>query len=99
MICNIIPYGDKILVERVEAEKTTSGGIILPQEAQKKHMFAKVIAVGKGVRKDNGEYVSMDIKEGDIVFFTKYSGTEIEDSDGNQYFLLSERDIIAKRKC
>jgi chaperonin GroES len=99
MVCNIIPYGDRILVQKFEAKETTSGGIILPEAAKEKPMIAKVISVGKGTRKDNGDYIQIDLKEGDVVFFSKYSGTEIKDLDGSEYFLLSERDIIAKQKC
>lgn len=94
----IIPYGDRILVERIEAEERTAGGIILSDGAKEKPMIAKVIAVGNGPRNDNGEHIKMDFKEGEIVFFTKYSGSEIKDGL-KEYLILSERDIIAKKNA
>jgi chaperonin GroES len=96
MTCNIIPYGDRILVKRIQAEEKTSGGIIIPDAAKEKPMCAKVVAVGKGSRKENGDFNPIDLKEGDTVYFTKYSGSELKDCDGNEYLILSERDVIAK---
>jgi chaperonin GroES len=97
MTCSIVPYGDKILVKRIESQDKTPGGIILPDNVKEKPMLGTVIKVGKGQRKENGEYISPDIKENDVVFFTKYSGSEIKDIDGSEYLILSEKDIIAKK--
>ncbi|WP_457630634.1 co-chaperone GroES [Oceanithermus sp.] len=90
----IKPLADRVVVEPIEEEVTTKGGIVLPDTAKEKPQKGKVIAVGSGKLLDNGERVPLEVKEGDIVVFAKYGGTEIE-IEGNEYVILSERDLLA----
>lgn len=87
------PLGDRVVIQRVEEEQVTRGGIVLPDSAKEKPQKGKVIAVGAG-RYEDGKRIPMDVKEGDTVVFAKYGGTEIE-IDGNEYIILSERDLLA----
>lgn len=87
------PLHDKVLLKRVEQETKTASGIIIPESAQEKPMQAKVIAVGNGVISENGNIRPLDVKEGDTVLFTKWGGTEIK-LDGEDYLILSEKDIL-----
>ncbi len=89
----IRPLGDRVLVKRVEEEKTTKGGIIIPDTAKEKPIEGKVIAVGNGKRLENGERVGLDVKEGDRVLFGKYSGTEVK-IGGEEHLILREDDIL-----
>jgi chaperonin GroES len=88
------PLGDRVVVKRIEEEAKTKGGIVLPDTAKEKPQRGKVIAVGSGRVLDNGTKVPLEVKEGDIVVFAKYGGTEIE-IDGEEYIILSERDLLA----
>jgi len=90
----IKPLADRVVVEPIEEEVTTKGGIVLPDTAKEKPQRGKVVAVGSGKLLDNGERVPLEVKEGDIVVFAKYGGTEIE-IEGNEYIILSERDLLA----
>jgi len=90
----IKPLADRVVVEPIEEEVTTKGGIVLPDTAKEKPQKGKVIAVGSGKLLDNGERVPLEVKEGDVVVFAKYGGTEIE-IEGNEYIILSERDLLA----
>jgi len=90
----IRPLGDRVVVKRIEEEPKTKGGIVLPDTAKEKPQKGKVIAVGSGRILDNGQKVPLEVKEGDIVVFAKYGGTEIE-IDGEEYVILSERDLLA----
>ena len=81
----IKPLGDRVVVKRIEEEPKTKGGIVLPDTAKEKPQKGKVSAVGTG---------RLEVKEGDIVVFAKYGGTEIE-IDGEEYVILSERDLLA----
>ena len=90
----IKPLGDRVVVKRIEEEPKTKGGIVLPDTAKEKPQKGKVIAVGTGRVLENGQRVPLEVKEGDIVVFAKYGGTEIE-SDGEEYVILSERDLLA----
>lgn len=90
----IKPLGDRVVVKRIEEEPKTKGGIVLPDTAKEKPQKGKVIAVGSGRILDNGQKVPLEVKEGDIVVFAKYGGTEIE-IDGEEYVILSERDLLA----
>jgi len=92
----IQPLGDRILVEPSEAEDKSSGGIILPEAAQEQPREGKVIAVGPGRLLDNGERQPMSMKEGDIVIYTKYGGTEIK-YDDKEYLLVEEDSVLAIR--
>ncbi|WP_448566187.1 co-chaperone GroES [Thermus sp.] len=90
----IKPLGDRVVVKRIEEEPKTKGGIVLPDTAKEKPQKGKVIAVGTGRLLENGQKVPLEVKEGDIVVFAKYGGTEIE-IDGEEYVILSERDLLA----
>jgi len=80
-------------VKALEAEVTTKGGIILPDTAKEKPQKGKVLSVGTGRILDNGTRVPLDVREGDIIIFSKYGGTEIK-IDGEDYLIISERDIL-----
>jgi len=86
------PLGDRVLVEALEAEEVTKGGIVLPQNAQEKPQQAKVVAVGKGKISD-GKVIAPEVKKGDIVLYGKYSGTEFK-LDGKDLLMLREDDIL-----
>ena len=90
----IKPLGDRVVVKRIEEEPKTKGGIVLPDTAKEKPQKGRVIAVGTGRVLENGQRVPLEVKEGDIVVFAKYGGTEIE-IDGEEYVILSERDLLA----
>ncbi len=87
------PLGDRVLVKRVEEEAKTKGGIIIPDTAKEKPQEGKVVAVGTGVRKDNGEITPLDVKAGDRVLFGKWGGTEVK-IDGEDLLILKESDIL-----
>lgn len=87
------PLHDRVLVKRVEQEAKTAGGIILPETAQEKPSEGEIIAVGSGVRGDNGEFVALDVKPGDRVLFGKWSGTEVK-VDGQDLLIMKETDIM-----
>ncbi len=86
------PLGDRVLVEALEAEEVTKGGIVLPQNAQEKPQQAKVVAVGKGKISD-GKLIAPEVKVGDVVLYGKYSGTEFK-LDGKDLLMLREDDIM-----
>ncbi len=88
------PLSDKVIIQKLEPEEKTSGGILLPDNTKEKPQEGKVIAVGPGSVDDKGQRKPMDVKEGEHVLFAKYSGTEIK-LDGQEYLILSERDILA----
>ena len=88
------PLQDKVIVQKLEPEEKTSGGILLPDSAKEKPQEGKVIAVGPGMVDDKGQRKPMDVKEGEHILFAKYSGTDIK-LDGQEYLILSERDILA----
>jgi len=90
----IRPLADKVLVERIEAESKTAGGIVLPDTAKEKPQRGKVIAVGEGKILDDGTRRQMQLKKGDLVLFTSYAGTEIK-VDGKEYLIMAESDIMA----
>ena len=90
----IKPLGDRVVVKRSEEEPKTKGGIVLPDTAKEKPQKGKVIAVGTGRVLENGQRVPLEVKEGDIVVFAKYGGAEIE-IGGEEYVILSERDLLA----
>ncbi len=94
MTAKIRPLHDRILVERMEQESKTSGGIIIPDTAKEKPMEGKVIAVGSGTRDDKGNVKPLDVKKDDIVLFTKWGGTEVK-IDGHEYLIMKETDVLA----
>ena len=89
------PLGGRVIIEPIEQEEITAGGIILPETAKEKPQEGKVLAVGPGDRNEHtGERVPMDLKVGDKILFAKYSGTEIK-MDGKKLLILRESDILA----
>ena len=90
---NLKPLHDRVLVERVEQEDRTKGGIIIPDTAQEKPMEGKVISVGSGARNENGQVVALDVKKGDRILFGKWSGTEVK-IDGKELLIMKESDIM-----
>ena len=87
------PLQDRILVQRVEEETTTKGGIIIPDTAKEKPAEGKVVAVGNGKVGDDGKRIALEIKEGDRILFGKYSGTEVK-VEGEEYLIMREDDIL-----
>ena len=95
MMASIRPLDDRMVVEPLEAEEKTAGGIVLPDTAKEKPQKGKVIAIGAGKLLDSGERAPMSVKKGDIVLYGKYSGTEIK-IEGKEYLILREGDLLAK---
>ena len=91
---NVRPLHDRVLVKRIEEEKKTAGGIIIPDSAQEKPVDGIIVAVGTGARDDSGKIIPLDVKEGDTVIFAKWAGTEIK-IDGDELLVMKESDIIA----
>jgi chaperonin GroES len=89
----IRPMNDRILVVRVEEEKKTAGGIIIPDTAKEKPQEGKVVAAGPGKMADDGKRIPMDLKKGDRVLFAKYAGSEIK-VDGVEHIFMREDDIL-----
>ncbi|MEG0818218.1 10 kDa chaperonin [compost metagenome] len=87
------PLGDRVLVKRVEEATTTKGGIIIPDTAKEKPQEGEVIAVGKGVRDEDGEFVALDVAVGDRILFGKWSGTEVK-IEGDDLIIMKESDIL-----
>jgi chaperonin GroES len=94
MAINLKPLGNRVVVEPVELEETTAGGIILPESAKEKPQKGTILAAGPGERNDKGEYVPMDVKVGDVVLYAKYGGTEVK-IEGKKLLILRESDILA----
>ncbi len=92
---NIRPLDDRIVVEPVEAEEKTAGGIVLPDTAKEKPLQGKVVAVGPGKMLDDGKRAEMSVKKGDTILYGKYSGTEIK-VEGKDLLILKESDVLAK---
>lgn len=91
---NLKPLDDRVVVEPMDAEEVTAGGIVLPDTAKEKPQQGKVIAVGPGRVLDTGERAKPAVKKGDVVVYAKYGGTEIE-VDGKEYKILRESDVLA----
>jgi chaperonin GroES len=91
---NIRPLHDRVIIEREEEERTSAGGIVIPDSATEKPIRGKVIAVGSGKVTDSGDVRPLDVKVGDKVLFGKYSGTEVK-VDGNDFLVMREEDIVA----
>ena len=87
------PLHDRVLVQRLESEETSAGGIIIPDTAKEKPMEGKVIAVGAGARDEQGKVQPLDVKSGDAILFGKWSGTEVK-VDGQDYLIMKESDIM-----
>ncbi len=90
----IRPLRDRLIVRRVNEEETTKGGIIIPDSAKEKPQEAEVVAVGSGRLNDDGKIIALEVKVGDKILFSKYSGNEIK-IEGNEYLILREDDIQA----
>jgi chaperonin GroES len=95
MAVRLKPLGDRLVVEPIEQEETTAGGILLPETAKEKPQEGKVIAVGPGKLDENGKRVKMEVKEGDRVLYAKYAGTEIKLEGEEKVLVLRESDILA----
>ena len=91
---NIKPLGDRVVVKLVEAEEKTKTGIFLTASAQEKPQVAEVVAVGPGAHTDDGKLIPMDVKVGDKVITSKYSGTDVK-MDGVEYTIVKQSDILA----
>ncbi len=89
----IRPLQDRILVKRIEEEETTAGGIILPDTAKEKSQEGKVVAVGKGMIRDDGKLQKPDVKKGDRVLFGKFAGTEVTLKD-EEHVIIREDDVL-----
>ncbi|HEY4055632.1 MAG TPA: co-chaperone GroES [Kofleriaceae bacterium] len=90
----IRPLHDRILVKRLEEETKTAGGLFIPDSAKEKPIQAKVIAVGAGKQDKNGKLIPLDVKAGDKVLFSKYSGSDIK-IDGEDHLIMREEDVLA----
>ena len=91
---NIRPLQDRVIIKRLEEEKTSECGIIIPDSATEKPIKGEVVAVGNGLIPDNGEIRPLDLKVGDKVLFGKYSGTEVK-LDGEELLVMKEDDVMA----
>ncbi len=90
----IVPLNDKIVVERLEADDKTAGGIILPDTAKEKPKQGKILALGEGKLLDDGKRAAFQVKTGDRVLFSSYAGSEVT-LDGKEYLIMTEDDILA----
>ena len=88
------PLGGRVIVEPIEQEEMTAGGIILPETAKEKPQEGKILAAGPGDRDEDGERIAMEVKVGDKVLYAKYSGTEVK-VEGKKLLILRESDILA----
>ena len=91
---NLKPLADRLVVEPIEQEEVTAGGIILPETAKEKPQQGKVIAAGPGRTDDKGKRVDMEVKVGDKVLYAKYAGTEFK-IDDEEFLIISQKDILA----
>jgi chaperonin GroES len=94
MSMSLKPLGNRVVVEPIEQEDVTPSGIVLPETAKEKPQKGKVVSVGPGDRDEDGKRIPMDVSEGDVVLFAKYSGTEIK-VDGKKVLILRESDLLA----
>jgi chaperonin GroES len=91
---NMRPLEDRVVIKRMEEERTTAGGIVIPDSATEKPIRGEVVAIGAGKRLDNGEVRAVAVKVGDNVLFGKYSGTEVK-IESQDYIVMNEGDILA----
>ena len=96
MIVKLQPMGDRLVVKPMQSEEKTKSGIYLPDTAKEKPQEGEVIAVGPGRVTDEGKRITMDVEVGDIIIYTKYGGSEIK-IDGEEYIIMRESDILAKK--
>lgn len=90
---NIKPLGDRLVIEALEGEDKTAGGIIIPETAKEKPKQGRVLAVGPGAKDESGKRIPMDVEVGDIVLFTQWAGSDVK-VDGKEYKVLKESDVI-----
>ena len=90
----LIPIGDKIVVQRIDAAETTAGGIVLPDAAREKPAEGRILSVGDGTTLPDGRQIGFQVSEGDRVLFSSYAGSEVE-VDGESLLIMSESDILA----
>ena len=88
------PLGSRLVIEPIEQEDITAGGIVLPETAKEKPQKGTVLAIGPGERNDKGERIPLDVQVGDVVLYAKYSGTEVK-YDGKKLLILRESDVLA----
>ena len=91
----LTPLGDRVVVQAIEQEAQTRSGLVIPDSAKERPQEGKVVAVGDGRTTDDGKRIPLDVKAGDTVVYSKFAGTEFSD-EGEDYLILSERDILAK---
>jgi chaperonin GroES len=91
---NIRPLHDRVIIKRMEEERMSAGGIVIPDSAAEKPVRGEVMAIGHGKRNDKGDLIALDVKVGDKVLFGKYSGTEVK-VDGQELLVMREEDIMA----
>ncbi|SFV67987.1 Heat shock protein 60 family co-chaperone GroES [hydrothermal vent metagenome] len=91
---NIRPLHDRVLIKRLDEEKTTASGLIIPDSATEKPSKGEVLAVGNGKKNNNGDLIALDVKVGDIVLFAQYAGNEVK-IDNETYLIMREDDITA----
>jgi len=96
MAGSLKPLADRVVVQPIDRERVSKGGIVIPDTAKEKPQEGKVIAVGEGRLSDDGKRLPMDVKVGDIVIYAKYGGTEIKIED-EEFMILRESDILAKK--
>jgi chaperonin GroES len=94
MAFNLKPLGSRVVIEPLEQEDVTAGGIVLPETAKEKPQKGKVLSVGPGDRDEDGKRIAMDVTVGDTVLFAKYAGTEIK-VDGKKLLIMRESDLLA----
>ncbi|MFT0762438.1 co-chaperone GroES [Scrofimicrobium sp. R131] len=95
MSISITPLEDRIVIRQAEAEQTTASGLVLVDSAKEKPQQGEVLAVGPGRIDDNGNRITVDVAVGDTVIYSRYGGTEVT-VDGEEYLILSARDVLAK---
>jgi chaperonin GroES len=93
-VVNLKPLGDRVVVEHVEQADKSAGGVFLPDTAKEKPQEGKVLAIGSGRTLDNGTKVPMEVKVGDRILYSKYSGSEVK-IEGKEYLIISEKDVLA----
>ena len=94
-MAKIRPLEDRVVIQQIEAEEKTAGGIVLPDTAKEKPQRGKIIAVGPGKLRDSGDRTALSVKVGDEVLFGRYAGSEIKEG-GKEYKVMRESDILAK---
>jgi len=94
MSMSLKPLGNRVVVEPIEGDEITPGGIVLPETAKEKPQKGKILSIGPGERDEKGARVPMDVKAGDVVLYAKYAGTEIK-VEGKKLLILKESDLLA----